>query len=151
MDTSQDLLGQDWPRWATADTGASPRSRKPLTQAYSAVMTKTRTGMFIAAVISTSLVVAAPAHADNASDFLAIMSEQGIDVGSAPADVEITLSAAEYVCNLLHYGFTPQQAGEQLPYSLPNLTPQQAASFVDAAQAKLCEQAYAPLQPGGSY
>ena len=114
-------------------------------------MTKTRTGMFAAAVISTSLVVAAPAHADNASDFLAMMSEQGINVGAEPADVESTLSAGEYVCNLLHYGFTPQQAGQQLPYSVPNLTPQQVASFVDAAQAKLCEQAYALLQPGGSY
>jgi hypothetical protein len=114
-------------------------------------MAKVRSRMFITAVVSTSLAVVVPAHADNGSDFLAIVSAEGINVGDAPPDVQVTLGAAEYVCHLLHYGFTPQEAGRQVHYTLPNLTPTQAAGFVDAAQAKLCAEAFGPLQPGGSY
>jgi hypothetical protein len=107
--------------------------------------------MLIATVVSTSLALAVPAHADNASDFLAIVSAQGVNVGDTAPDVQLTLGAAEHVCQVLHNGFTPQEAGRQVLYALPNLTPTQVTGFVDAAQAKLCAEAYGPLQPAGSY
>lgn len=116
---------------------------------YSALMPKVRISAFVAAVMSTSLAVAAPAHADNGSDFLAMMSEAGINVGDTPEDVQLTLATAEAVCELFHFGFTPQIAGRQVRYAFPDATPQQITSFVDGAQAKLCTQAYAPVQPSG--
>jgi hypothetical protein len=106
--------------------------------------------MLAAAVMSTSLVVGVPtAHADNAGDFLAMLSGEGINVGDTPADVQLTLATGELVCHLLQDGYTPQDADRQVRYGFPNATPQQIGGFVEAAQAKLCAQAYAPLQPGG--
>jgi hypothetical protein len=105
--------------------------------------------MLAAAVMSTTLVVGAPAHADNGSDFLAILSGEGINVGDTSADVELTLTTGELVCHLLHDGYTPQDADREVSYTFPDATPQQLAGFVEAAQAKLCAQAYTPLQPGG--
>ncbi len=107
--------------------------------------------MFVAAVMSISLAVAPPAQADNSSDFLTMVSAEGLNVGDAPPDVELTLSTAEQVCRLMFFGFTPQDAGRMVRYRFPEATPQQVAGFVDAAQAKMCAQANTPLQPGGSY
>jgi hypothetical protein len=105
--------------------------------------------MLAAAVLMTSLVVAVPAHADNASDFLDLLSGDGVNVGDSPADVELTLTAGQLVCHLLHDGFTTQDANREMRYSFPDATPEQLAGIVEAAQAKLCAQAYTPLQPGG--
>jgi hypothetical protein len=112
-------------------------------------MAKMRIGMFAAAVISTSLVVGAPAHADAASDFLAMVSTEGINAGDTTADVQITLATAGEICELIHFGYTPQVAGRQVKYVFPNATPQQTTDFVAAAQAKLCPVQFTPLQPGG--
>lgn len=114
-------------------------------------MAKMRIGMLVAAGMATSLVVAVPAHADSASDFLAMVSGDGLNVGDTPADVQIALSTGNEICQLIHYGYTPQVAGRQVPYVFPNATPQQVAGFVQAAQAHLCAQLYTPLQPGGDY
>lgn len=137
------LAAQDCPR-QSGDTGTPTFAR-----GYSAVVPKLRMAMFAAAVVSTSLVVGMPAHADNGSDFLAILSGEGINVGDTPADVELTLSSGQLVCHLLHDGYTPQDAERDVRYAFPNATPQQLAGFVEAARAKLCAQAYTPLQPGG--
>jgi hypothetical protein len=99
--------------------------------------------------MSTSLIVAQPAYADNGSDFLAMVSRAGINVGDTPADVELTLAAGGEICELLHYGYTPEVAARQVPYAFPNATPKQSASFVEAAQATLCAQAQVPLVPAG--
>jgi Protein of unknown function (DUF732) len=112
-------------------------------------MAKMRLGMFAAAVVSTSLMVAVPAHADASSDFLARVSAEGINAGDTPADVQLTLATASEICQLIHFGYTPQLAGRQVKYTFPNATPQQTTGFVDAAQAKLCPVLYTPLQPGG--
>ena len=113
-------------------------------------MVKMRIGLFAAAVLSTWF-AAVPAHADNASDFLTMVSGQGLNVGDTPADVQLTLATAVGVCHVIHEGYTPQVAGRQVPYVFPNATPQQVAGFVAAAQAKLCAQQFGPLQPGGDY
>lgn len=114
---------------------------------YSALMPRVRIGVFAAAVIATSLAVVAPAHADTGSDFLAMVSGEGINAGDTPVDTGLTLSTGELVCDLLHYGYTPQVAGREVLYSFPNATPQQATGFVDAAQATLCVD-WAPRQSG---
>jgi hypothetical protein len=111
-------------------------------------MAKMRIALLVAAVMSTPLVVGAPAHADNGSDFLAMVSSEGLNVGDTPADVTLTLANAEEICQLIHWGYTPEVAGRQVKYFYPNATPQQVAGFVDAAQAKLCTQQYAPLNGG---
>jgi Protein of unknown function (DUF732) len=112
-------------------------------------MAQMRLGMIVAAVISTLLIVDAPAYADAGSDFLAMVSAQGINAGDTPEDVQLTLATAGEICQLIHFGYTPQVAGRQVKYVFPNATPQQTSGFVDAAQAKLCPVLYTPLQPGG--
>lgn len=113
-------------------------------------MSKTRIGMFAATVMSTSLVIAVPAHADNGSDFLAMVSGEGLNVGDTPADIELTLAKGDQICHLIHIGYTPEVAGRQIKYEFPNATAQQVAGFVDAAQAKLCPQSFEiPLRPAG--
>jgi hypothetical protein len=114
-------------------------------------MTKMGIGTFVAVVISTSLVGAAPAHADASTDFLTKLSSVGLSPGDTPPDVEITLETANTICQIIHAGFTPQEAGRQIPYVFPKATPQQIAGFVSAAQETLCVQEYTPLQPGGDY
>jgi hypothetical protein len=115
-------------------------------------MVKMGIGTFAAAVMSSALAVAVPAHADSASDFLTLVSGQGFNVGDTPADVQLTLSMGVEVCHLIHEGYTPQVAGRQVPYMFPNATPQQIAGFVNAAQtSKLCARQFGPLQPGGDY
>jgi Protein of unknown function (DUF732) len=115
-------------------------------------MPRGRIGTFVAAVMSTSLVVASPAQADNSTDFLTTVSGEGLNVGDALPDVELTLTTATQVCRLLFLGFSPRDAGRMVPYRFPKASPQQVAGFVDAAQATLCAQAMTvPLQPGGSY
>lgn len=116
-----------------------------------AAISKLRIGVLAAAAVVTSLVGAVPAHADNASDFLAKVSEHGLNVGDTPPDMQATLAAGTEICQLLHYGYTPQVAGQQLPYVYPNATPEQIAGFVEAAQLYLCPQMETPLQPGGDY
>lgn len=113
-------------------------------------MAKMRIGMRMAAVMATSLVVAVPAHADNGGDFLATVSGEGFNVGDTPADIQLTLALGMAVCYLLHEGYTPEVVGRQVKYKFPRATPQQAAGFVGAAQAKLCAQGFAPLEPGES-
>lgn len=103
--------------------------------------------MFAATVISTSLVVALPAHADAGADFLTMVSGEGLNVGDTSADVEITLATGAEICSVLHNGYSAQEAARQVHYVFPNATPEQAAGFVDAAQAKLCGPMYEPLQP----
>jgi hypothetical protein len=114
-------------------------------------MAKTGIATFIAVAISTSLVGAAPAHADASTDFLTKVSSEGLSVGETPPDVQLTLETANTICQIIHYGYTPQEAGRQVPYVFPKATPQQVAGFVSAAQETLCAQAYTPLQPGGDY
>lgn len=121
------------------------------TTIYSAAMATKRVGTFVAAVMSTLLVVAPLAQADNSNDFLTMVSREGINVGDTPPDVEFTLATATEVCRIIYFGFTPQEAARMVPYRFPKATPQQVAGFVDAAQATLCTQQFTPLQPGGSY
>jgi hypothetical protein len=120
-------------------------------QAYDAAMAKLRIGVLVVAAMVTSLVGAVPAQSDNASNFLAKVSEHGLNVGDTPADMQATLATGTEICQLLHYGYTPQVAGQQLPYVFPNATPEQIAGFVEAAQRYLCPQMETPLQPGGDY
>jgi hypothetical protein len=112
-------------------------------------MQKAWTTALAAAVMSTSLIVAAPAYADNSTDFLAVVSGEGLNVGDTPADVEITLANGEAICELMFYGYTPEVAGRQVKYAFPGATPKQITGFVEAAQAKLCTQQFTPLEPGG--
>jgi hypothetical protein len=112
-------------------------------------MATMRIGVLAAAIMSTSLLVGAPAHADNGSDFLAMISALGLNPGDTPADVTLTLANATEICQLIHYGYTPEVAGRQVKYFYPNATAQQVSGFVSAAQATLCPQAFAPLEPGG--
>jgi hypothetical protein len=135
---------------SAADTHWRPyRLRHRCAYIYSAAMAHMRLGMIAAAVISTSLMVGVPAHADAGSDFLAMVSAQGINPGDTPEDVQLTLATAGEICQLIHFGYTPQVAGRQVKYVFPKATPQQTTGFVDAAQAKLCPVQYTPLQPGG--
>jgi hypothetical protein len=113
-------------------------------------MAAIRFGMLATAIVSTSLVIAPSGHADSASDFITRISEIGLNPGNS-VDGVITISAGEQICQLLHYGQTPQVAARQVHYLFPSATPQQSASFVEAAQATLCEHAYTPLQTGGDY
>jgi Protein of unknown function (DUF732) len=116
---------------------------------YGAVMPKVRIGMLVAAVMSTSLAVATPAHADNGTDFLAMLSAEGFNVGDTPPDLELTLTAGTTVCLLLNHGQTPQEAGQVISAEYPNATSQQITGLVGAAQAKLCTQQTAPRQQAG--
>jgi hypothetical protein len=117
---------------------------------YSAAMAKMRIGTLAAAVMSTSLVVGVPAHADNGSDFLAMVSAEGLNAGDTPEDVIMTLADGAEICHIIdESGFTPEVAGRQVNYMFPKATPQQVAGFVAAAQAKLCPQLAVQLQPGG--
>jgi hypothetical protein len=111
-------------------------------------MATVRIGMLVIAAMSTWLVIAVPARADNATDFLAKVSEEGLNTGDTSTDVQLTLYLGTAVCELMHYGYTPQIAGRQVLYRFPNATPGQVAGFVDAAQAKLCAQDYGPLDAG---
>lgn len=116
---------------------------------YGAVMPKVRIGMLVAAVMSTSLAVATPADADNSTDFLAMLSAEGFNVGDTPPDLELTLTAGTTVCLLLNHGQTPQEAGQVISAHYPNATAQQITGFVGAAQAKLCTQQTVPRQQAG--
>ena len=118
---------------------------------YIAGMAKMWSVTFIAVAISTSLMGSAPAYADSSTDFLTKVSSEGLNVGDTPPDVQLTLETANTICQIIHYGYTPQEAGRQVPYVFPKATPQQVAGFVSAAQETLCVQAYTPLQPGGDY
>jgi hypothetical protein len=114
-------------------------------------MMKMAIGAFIAVAISTLLLGAVPAHADASTDFLTRVSSEGLNVGDTPPDVQLTLETANTICQIIHAGFPPQEAGRQVPYVFPSATPQQVAGFVSAAQETLCVQAYTPLQSGGDY
>jgi Protein of unknown function (DUF732) len=105
----------------------------------------------VAMAVSTSLMGAAAVHADASTDFLTKVSGEGLSVGDTPPDVQLTLETANTICQIIHYGYTPQEAGRQVPYVFPKATPQQVAGFVSAAQETLCVQEYTPLQPGGDY
>lgn len=112
-------------------------------------MAMVRIGVLAVAVMSTSLAGAASAQADATSDFLTAVSEIGLNVGDSPADVQLTLAHGAEICELRNYGFTPTVVSRQVPYMYPHATPEQSASFVDAAQTKLCPAVFTPLQPGG--
>jgi hypothetical protein len=107
--------------------------------------------LWIAVAVSTSLTGAAPAFADSSTDFLTKVASEGLNVGDTPPDVQLTLETANTICQIIHYGYTPQEAGRQVPYVFPKATPRQVAGFVSAAQETLCVQEYTPLQTGGDY
>lgn len=106
--------------------------------------------MSAAATVAALLPVAAPVRADTlASDFLATVSADGLNVGDTPADVQITLATGTEICNLMHDGYSPHIASRQVKYFFPGATPEQAMEFVDAAQKTLCPQMFTPVEPGG--
>jgi hypothetical protein len=107
--------------------------------------------LLIAVAVSTPLIGSAPACADSSTDFLTKVASEGLNVGDTPPDVQLTLETANTICQIIHYGYTPQEAGRQVPYVFPKATPQQVAGFVSAAQGTLCVQAYTPLETGGNY
>ena len=100
--------------------------------------------------MSTSLALAVPAHADNATDFLAMLAAGGFNAGQTPADVEITIGTGEAVCQFIHYGYSREVAARQVPYMIQDATPSQSVGFVRAAEATLCAGMYTPLVPGGN-
>ena len=133
------------PCWRSA-VGGSTGQRHRCAGVYSAAMAKMRIGMFAAAVISISLVVGVPAHADAGSDFLAMMSAQGINVGDSPADVELTLSRGE-IAKLPPQWHTPQVAGRQVkysyrmpPHSKPGLCRRCPGEVVSASNSVRCSR-----------
>lgn len=102
-------------------------------------------------LVSAGLLMTAPQpHAEPSSDpgteFLAMLTKQGFDIGTSGADTELTLSAGERVCHFLHYDYSPEDAAMNLRYRFPNATPEQISGFVQAAQATLCGPAYAPVE-----
>lgn len=103
----------------------------------------------VAAILAAFLVTEPTADADPGSDFLAVMNQEGINLGDTPADVSLALATAETVCLLLHYGHTTEDARRAVGIQQPTLSAQQIASFVDAAQVHMCDPALAPLYPGG--
>ena len=112
-------------------------------------MPKVRIGICVVALMSTSLIAAVPARADSASDFLAMVSKTGLDVGSTSTDSQFALALGTELCELMNYGFTPEVASQQVKYEYPKATPEQSAAFTNAAQAsKLCSTIFAPLNPG---
>jgi hypothetical protein len=112
-------------------------------------MPKVRIGMCAVALMSTSLIGAVPAHADSASDFLAMVSKTGLDVGNTPTDSQFALALGAELCEMMNYGFTPEVASEQVKYEFPKATAEQSAGFTKAAQAsKLCAQLFTPVDPG---
>lgn len=109
---------------------------------YSSLMAKKRIGICVA-VLSVPVLLATPAHADPGSEFLELVAATGLDVGPSITDRLFALATAESLCDLFHYGFTADDARDNIVYKYPNATPQQLAGFVSAAQSKLCAQAYA--------
>ncbi|QLL09128.1 DUF732 domain-containing protein [Mycobacterium vicinigordonae] len=89
-----------------------------------------------------------PANADSSTDFLAVVSKTGINVGDSPADVVLTLSRGMLACRLLHYGYPTEVAIREVGYGFPDATRAQLVSFVDAAKATLCEPNFRQLNPG---
>lgn len=117
---------------------------------YSSVMSKVQIGICTAAVMSASLIMAVPAHADSAGDFLAMLSAKGINVGNTPTDTQFTLAAGVEICELMNFGYTPEVASRQVKYEIPNATPEQSTAFVEAARtSKLCAQIFTPVEAGG--
>ncbi|GAB5015260.1 hypothetical protein MAHJHV65_18770 [Mycobacterium avium subsp. hominissuis] len=116
-------------------------------RAYVAATATTVVGV-VTAFLSASVVVAAPASADSGADFLAVVSETGINVGDSPADVVLTLSRGMLACRLLHYGYPTEVAIREVGYGFPDATPAQLVGFVDAAKATLCEPNFRQLNPG---
>jgi hypothetical protein len=145
--------------------GAPPSARVLPCRPVTAMRTRAGSGSFIlrgmakvwsvalliAVAVSTSLIGSASAHADSSTDFLTKVASEGLNVGDTPPDVQLTLETANTICQIIHYGYTPQEAGRQVPYVFPKATPQQVAGFVSAAQETLCVQEYTSLQPGGDY
>lgn len=101
----------------------------------------------LVALLPVSVVVGAPANADNSADFLVMVSKTGINVGDSPADVAITLSKGMLACRLLYYGYPTEVAIREVGYDFPDATRGQLVSFVDAAKAKLCEPNFNQLNP----
>jgi uncharacterized oligopeptide transporter (OPT) family protein len=109
---------------------------------------KTLVGV-LAVLVTTSVGAGAPAEADSGADFLALVSKTGINVGDSPADITLTLAAGMLVCRLIIHGYPTEVAIREMGYSFPDASRAQLAGFVDAAQAKLCEPNFAPLNLGG--
>jgi hypothetical protein len=119
---------------------------------HGTVMASVRTGVICAVAVSAWLPTAVAAKADSSSDFLAMLSAGGLNVGDTPADVQLTLYEGDAICHLLYWGYTPQVAARQVPYAFPNATPAQVTGFVHAAQTTLCGTMFTtPLQTGGDY
>lgn len=142
-----------WLRSSRPVVGASPiRMGLAFRQVYSALMTKVRLGALVVAVMSTSLVTAVSARADASSDFLAKLTAEGISVGDTPADVQLTLTTALDMCEMLHFEIPPTAVARQVHYALPYVTPEQGTDFIEAARSsKLCAAIYSPVDPAGGY
>jgi len=87
---------------------------------HGAVMAWARTAAICAAAVSAWLPTAVAAKADSSSDFLAMLSAKGLNVGDTPADVQLTLYEGDAICHLMYWGYTPQVAARQVPYAFPN-------------------------------
>ena len=133
--------------------GPTPEGLPPVRRkVHGAVMAWVRTGVICAVAVSAWLPTAVAAKADSSSDFLAMLSAGGLNVGDTPADVQLTLYEGDAICHLLYWGYTPQVAARQVPYAFPNATPGQVTGFVHAAQTTLCGKMFTtPLQTGGDY
>jgi Protein of unknown function (DUF732) len=133
--------------------GPTPEGLPPVRRkVHGAVMAWVRTGVICAVAVSAWLPTAVAAKADSSSDFLAMLSAGGLNVGDTPADVQLTLYEGDAICHLLYWGYTPQVAARQVPYAFPNATPAQVTGFVHAAQTTLCGTMFTtPLQTGGDY
>ena len=103
-------------------------------QVRAAVMAWVRTGVICAVAVSVWLPTTVAAKADSSSDFLAMLSAEGLNVGDTPADVQLTLYEGDAICHLMYWGYTPQVAARQVPYAFPHATPAQVTGFVHAAQ-----------------
>lgn len=106
-----------------------------------------RVGLFAATAMTVSLFVVAPAHADNSDDFLAMLSQLGVNAGDTSADVALSLAAANAACQNLHYGYSTAVAADQMHYAFPAASSAQLTGIVAAARKTMCEQATAPLTP----
>lgn len=117
-------------------------------RAYGAATAKRLIGVLVlVALLPVSVVVGAPANADNSADFLTMVSKTGINVGDSPADIAITLSKGLLACRLLYFGYPTEVAIREVHYAFPDATRAQLVSFVDAAKAKLCEANFGQLNP----
>ena len=110
-------------------------------------MTRSRAALTPVIVGAASLLLAVPAAADPATDFLTKLRASGYDPGSTSYDEEMTLINAAGACNLMHYDYTAEQARDYLRNQYPNVALTDLAVMVDVAQQTLCKAQGAPVRP----